>query len=130
MKELGEQLKARRQELNLSLKEVENSTSIRMSYLQAIEAGDVSRLISHIYAQGFVKQYATFLGMDGEQVVRDNSQLFGSDAKQVFDYGIGTLEHRGTPGGGVGSLPGLAWLAAFGGILLLAWFLAKFLELI
>ena len=59
MKALGEIFQTRRKELNLSLKEVENSTSIRLPYLQAIEEGQMDKLISPIYAQGFVKQYAT-----------------------------------------------------------------------
>lgn len=130
MQQLGERLKARRQEMSLSLKEVENSTSIRMSYLQALESGDTSRLISHIYAQGFVKQYAQFLGLDGEQLIRDYPEIFSKGADQTFSYGIGTLEHRNSPGGGVRGLPNLAYLAAFAGVLMLAWVLAKFLELI
>lgn len=130
MKELGERLKTRRQEMNLSLKEVENSTSIRLSYLQAIEEGDVSRLISHIYAQGFVKQYANFLGLDGESIVREHPEIFAGDARQSFSYGIGTLEHRGQQGGGVKGLPGLTWFVAFALVLGAAWFFARFLELI
>ena len=69
MKSIGEIFKQRRKEMNVSLKEAENATSIRMSYLQSIEDGDVSKMISPVYAQGFVKQYATFLGMDGDKVI-------------------------------------------------------------
>jgi len=63
-KEIGEMLKEKRRELNLSLKEAENATSIRMGHLKAIEEGDMDQLISSVYAQGFIRQYATFLGFD------------------------------------------------------------------
>lgn len=130
MKELGEKLKARRQEMNLSLREVENSTSIRLGHLQAIEAGDMSKLISHIYAQGFVKQYANFLGLNGEEVIKSHPELFQGDAKQHFSYGIGTLEHRGAPSGAVSGLPSMVWVVAFAAVSVAAWFLARYLELI
>lgn len=75
MKALGEQLRQRRKEMNLSLKEAENATSIRLPYLQALEEGEMNKLISPVYAQGFFKQYASFLGMDGEQMIRENGPL-------------------------------------------------------
>ena len=54
---IGDLFSLRRKELNLALKDVENATSIRTNYLQAIEDGKMDKLISPIYAQGFVKQY-------------------------------------------------------------------------
>src|ERR1700733_8297040 len=94
MKNIGEILKQRRKEMNLSLKEAENATSIRLTYLQAIEEGEMSKLISPVYAQGFVKQYAAFLGADGERIIRDNPDVFARPEAQEFAYGIGTLEMR------------------------------------
>src|SRR5215831_17515595 len=97
IKSIGEVFKQRRKEMNLSLKEVESATSIRMSYLQAIEEGEMQKLISPIYAQGFLKQYASFLGLDGERIVQENRELFTRSGAQDFAYGIGTLEVRGNP---------------------------------
>jgi cytoskeletal protein RodZ len=130
MKEVGETLKRKREELNLSLKEVENATSIRMSYLQAIEDGDGTRLISPVYAQGFVKQYAIYLGLDGEQLVQQHPEIFNKPENQHFDYGIGTLEKRGSPGAAVSSMPNAVWGALFIGLLLTAWVLARYLDLL
>src|ERR1700684_1950921 len=101
MKKIGDIFKQRRKEINLSLKEAENATSIRLPYLQAIEEGEMGKMISPIYAQGFVKQYAAFLAIDGEKVIRENPDIFIRPDAQVFDYGIGTLEVRGNPGAGV-----------------------------
>ncbi len=130
MKQIGDLLRQKRKELNLSLKEVENATSIRMSYLQSLEDGETHKLISPIYAQGFFRQYASFLGMDGEQIVRDNPNLFAKAEVQEFDYGIGTLEGRGNPGSGVKWFPNAMWILAFVLILVLAWYFARLVGVI
>jgi cytoskeletal protein RodZ len=129
-KRIGEILREKRRELNLSLKEAENATSIRMGHLKAIEEGDISQLISSVYAQGFVRQYATFLGFDGEAIVREYPELFAPMGKQEFSYGIGTMEVRGNPGAGVKWFPNAVWMAAFAGVGLLAWALARYLEVL
>lgn len=127
---LGESLKLKRKERNLSLKEVENGTSIRINYLQAIEAGDLNQLISPVYAQGFIRQYAAFLGFDCEHVLRDHPDLFCRQDKQEFSYGIGTLEKRGNPGSGVKWVPNALWIGAFVAVLVAAWYFARFLEVV
>jgi cytoskeletal protein RodZ len=130
IKSIGEIFKQRRKEMNLSLKEAENATSIRMSYLQAIEEGEMNKLISPIYAQGFLKQYASFLGIDGEKIVRDNSDLFIRSGVQDFSYGIGTLEVRGNPGAGIKWFPNAVWIGLFIFLMIIAWYLAKFFEVL
>lgn len=124
---IGELLCQRRQKLNLSLKEVENATSIRMSYLESIEKGEGNKLISKIYAQGFLKQYACFLGLDGEQILKENPGIFHQVEAQDFAYGIGTLEMRGHPGGGVKWFPNALWIVAFVALVISAWYFAVFL---
>jgi cytoskeletal protein RodZ len=130
MKSLGESFKQRRKEMNLSLKEAENATSIRATYLQSIEEGEVNKLISPVYARGFVKQYAAFLGLDGDKIIRDHPHIFNRAEAQEFSYGIGTLEVRGNPGAGVKWFPNAVWVIASVVIIFLAWYLAHFLELI
>lgn len=130
MKSVGDILRQKRKEMNFSLKEAENATSIRMVYLQALEDGEMQKLISPIYAQGFFKQYASFLGLDGEQIVRDNPKVFTRPEVQEFDYGIGTLEGRGNPGGGVKWFPNAVWVLAFVVILILAWYFARLVGVI
>lgn len=130
MKSFGKLFSDRRQELQLSLKEVESATSIRISYLEAIESGQMEKLISPIYAQGFVRQYATFLGLDGDRILSDHAEFFKKPALQEFAYGIGTLETRGSPGRDVKWLPNFLWIVAFFALLFAAFFTAKSLELI
>lgn len=130
IKSLGESLKQKRKERNLSLKEVENATSIRMNYLQAIEEGDFNQLISPVYAQGFIRQYATYLGEDGEAIIRKHPEMFSRAENQEFSYGIGTLEPRGNPGTQVKGIPSVVWAFFFVLVVGAAWYLAKFLEVI
>ncbi|MDB6080986.1 MAG: hypothetical protein JWO53_258 [Chlamydiia bacterium] len=127
---MGEMFRARRKELNLSLKEVENATSIRTTYLQAIEDGQMEKLISPIYAEGFSKQYAVFLGLDGERIVSEYAEIFKKSTQQDFAYGIGTLEMRGNPGAGVKWMPNAIWIAAFFVLLVVAYYFARVLEVI
>lgn len=130
MKSLGETFKQRRKEMNISLKEAENATSIRMTYLQFIEEGDMSKLISPVYAQGFVKQYAGFLGLDGEKIIKEHPDVFARAEAQEFSYGIGTLEVRGNPGAGVKWFPNAIWVVASVLVLLLAWYIARHFEVV
>jgi len=130
MKNIGQVLQLRRKELNITLKEVENATSIRMVYLQALEDGDSTRLISPVYAQGFLKQYAAYLGIDGDKLVREHPEHFIRPPAQEFAYGIGTLEARGNPGAGVKWFPNALWVALFALLLFIAWYVARSFEVI
>ena len=129
-KSIGESFKSRRSERNISLKEAENATSIRSNFLQAIEEGEFNKLISPIYAQGFLKQYASFLGLDGEKIVRENPEVFMHRTEPEFSYGIGTIEMRGNPGSHVKWVPNALWVVLTSVVLFLAWYFAKYLELI
>lgn len=128
--QIGESLQQRRKEMNLSIREIENATSIRAAHLQAIENGDGSKLISPIYAQGFVRQYATFLGLDGEALVRENAGVFADTGSQEFAYGIGTIEIRDNPGNNVKWIPNALWVLAFVALFVAAWYFAKLFEVI
>ena len=130
LKNVGEILKQRRQEKNLSIREVENMTSIRSNYIQAIENGESNQLISPVYAEGFVKQYAIFLGLDGERIIKDNPHLFSKAGKQEFSYGIGTLEVRATGSGGMKWFPNALWIAMTVTFVVLTWLLVKQLNIL
>lgn len=128
---IGNLFKNKRQELNLSIKEVENSTSIRSSYIAAIEEGRVDQFLSSVYVLGFIRQYAIFLGLDIDQIIKDHpNALKLPNEKHDFSYGIGTLEVRGSMGGGVKWVPNLIWAGLATGVLVLAWYLAKYLGVI
>lgn len=131
MKKFGELFKSKRKELNLSLKEVENATSIRVFHLESIEEGKDDEFLSPVYMLGFMRQYATFLGLDGDKLINEHPEALKlSKEKQDFAYGIGTLEMRGSMGGGVKWLPNLIWAAVTVLIIVGAYYFAKYLGVI
>ncbi|HUD01693.1 MAG TPA: helix-turn-helix domain-containing protein, partial [Rhabdochlamydiaceae bacterium] len=60
------------------------------------------------------------------QLVRDNAVAFRMPGeKHEFTYGIGTLEVRGSQGGGVKWFPNLLWAGLSAVVLVIAWYVAK-----
>ena len=126
LKKMGDSFRVKREEMNLTLREVENATSIRMLYLQAIEEGRIQQFLSTVYALGFIRQYGSFLGYDQEKLTKEYPDAFRLQAeKQDFAYGIGTLEMRGAPHGGVRWLPNLFWGLGIAAIGIGAWYFGK-----
>tara|TARA_R110002111_G_scaffold103053_1_gene159653 strand:- start:137 stop:526 length:390 start_codon:yes stop_codon:yes gene_type:complete len=128
--EIGAVFQEKRMEKGMTLKEVENATSIHHNYLDAIESGE-DKGLSSAYVQGFMRQYAGFLGLDVEDLKSKFPTAFAEpDAKHDFAYGIGTLEMRSNASGGVRWLPNLLWASAAALIVVAAWYFAKLLKLI
>lgn len=67
--EIGEGLKNQREQLGLSLEDVERHTHLRLRYLKALELGDLDELPSPIQGRGMLNNYAVFLGMNPESVL-------------------------------------------------------------
>src|ERR687894_1024136 len=63
---IGPVLERARKDKGLSLEEAERATKIRKRYLDGLERDDYSVLPDAVYARGFLKTYATFLGLDGD----------------------------------------------------------------
>ena len=123
---MGDLLRSKREEMNLSLKEVENVTSIRMLYLQAIEEGRAHQFLAPVYALGFLRQYAQFLGFETDKLNKEYPEAFRlPQEKQDFAYGIGTLEMRGNPNGRIRWMPNLAWGALFVLLICAVWYFGK-----
>src|SRR4028118_194578 len=62
---IGPVLERARTDKGLSLEEAERATKIRKRYLYGLERDDYSVLPDAVYARGFLKTYANFLGLDG-----------------------------------------------------------------
>lgn len=129
-KKVGEIFRHKREEKQLSFKEIESATSIRAGYLQAIEDGNMEKFLSTVYMYGFMRQYAQFLGLDVERMTKDHPEVFRSSEQKKHDflYGIGSLETKGSSS----TVPwsnNLMWIGGAAATLLLAWWFAKFLGL-
>lgn len=63
MVSIGHKLKEARIQRKLTIEEVAEATKIKPQFLEAIEKEEYSKLPSPAYAQGFVRNYADFLGL-------------------------------------------------------------------
>ena len=68
---VGYTLRQERERQNLSISDIEQGTSIRALYIEAIENGEYDKLPGAIYTKGFIKNYAKFLEMDVDAVVKE-----------------------------------------------------------
>ena len=60
----GEILRAKREEKNLTLEQVAAGTNIRIQFLQAIEEERQGAIASPAQYRGFLRLYASFLGLN------------------------------------------------------------------
>lgn len=100
--DIGRILEQTRREKGLSLEEVEQATKIRKRYLTGLEREDYAMLPDAVYARGFLKTYANYLGLDGEAL----SQQMRSRRKPRRERGSGFVKPESeferpliTPGG-------------------------------
>jgi len=66
---IGQRLKVEREDQRLTLEKVFEATRIRVPYLQALEADDLSVLPSPVQARGYLRNYAEFLGLDFDAIL-------------------------------------------------------------
>src|ERR687889_354790 len=83
--EIGRFLEQRRKEQGLSLDEVEQATKIRKRYLTGLEREDYTILPDAVYARGFLKTYANYLGLDGEDLSRQLKNSTKSQRERSSD---------------------------------------------
>jgi cytoskeletal protein RodZ len=86
---IGQRLKAEREEQRLTLEKVFEATRIRIQYLQALEADDLSVMPSPVQARGYLRNYAEYLGFDVDQVL---SELRAMHAAQSSGEVIGPAD--------------------------------------
>jgi transcriptional regulator with XRE-family HTH domain len=68
MADLGERLRIAREEKGLSLQEVAEKTKIPLNYLEALENEGFEAFTSVLHARGFLRNYASYLGLDPDEV--------------------------------------------------------------
>jgi len=86
---IGRILEQKRKEKGLSLEEVEKATKIRKRYLDGLEREDYAVLPAGVYAQGFLKTYANYLGLDGEDLSRQLKSRRRPRPERGINYNTG-----------------------------------------
>ena len=69
MKEIGLKLKEKREENGVSIEEAATDLNMRASQLEGIEAGDRSSFKDVFSLKYFIRDYAKYLGLDGEEIL-------------------------------------------------------------
>jgi cytoskeleton protein RodZ len=72
--ELGQQLREAREARGLSVDDVARGTRIRAAYIRALEEEHFADLPAPVYVRGFLRNYATFLGLDAEELIGELEQ--------------------------------------------------------
>lgn len=67
---IGDILRQERERQLLTVKDIEQGTSIRALYIEAIEKGEYQTLPGEVYTKGFIRNYANFLNLDADDCVR------------------------------------------------------------
>ena len=68
MVRLGQRLHQKRLQRKQSLEEIAQELKIKPTFLSAIERGEYNKLPSPAYAQGFVMNYASYLGLSKAEI--------------------------------------------------------------
>lgn len=67
---LPQRLLEARERKGVDLYRAERDTKIRAKYLGALETGEYAELPGAVYTKGFLRNYALYLGLDPEEVIR------------------------------------------------------------
>jgi cytoskeletal protein RodZ len=93
MDSLGDTLKTAREAKKASLEQVSQDTNIAIHYLEAFEAEDFEGFPGESYLQGFLRNYAEYLGLDPEKVLANYRAIKIQEAPVP----VTELLHRGPP---------------------------------
>jgi cytoskeletal protein RodZ len=79
---LGQQLRRHREKRGVSLQQLAQETKVTASVFAALERGDCARWPGGIYSRGFVRSYATAVGLDPDEIVERFCECFPEAARE------------------------------------------------
>lgn len=83
--QIGEILRAAREEKQLSLEDIQEITKIQKRYLAAIETDDYQLLPGKFYARAFIREFALAVNIDPLELLEefDESEVFANETESV-----------------------------------------------
>ena len=97
LRELGEEIRARREELGISFDDIYQKTRIRQSYLEALETANYEVLPDAVYTLGFIRTYLGIIKFDDlypefRHWLMKNTRAHGKgkDAGEIGPYDLPT----------------------------------------
>jgi cytoskeleton protein RodZ len=112
---IGAKLSQTRQEKGISLEEIATKTFIPLRLLTAVEAGRLDLLPEPIFVQGFIRRFATEVGLDGPALAKEFSVAPPTAPVEVLHQEAPEVAASGEP-----SAERPAWLPLLGAGLILA----------
>jgi cytoskeleton protein RodZ len=96
---IGEVLESSRQRLELDIGTVERETKVRAKYLRALENEEWNVLPGPTYVKGFLRTYATYLGLDADALVDEYRRTIERSpaSEQPYLFSEPLLERRRRP---------------------------------
>lgn len=92
---VGEILRRTRVHYGQSLEDIGHILRIRASQLEALETGNIDQLPGRVYAIGFVRAYAEYLGLDGDKMVYlFKMQSVGKQARPDLQFPVAAADTK------------------------------------
>jgi cytoskeletal protein RodZ len=98
VEDVGTRLKERREKLGLTLEEAALRTRIRMFQLECLENNRFSELPGPVYVIGFIKVYASYLGLDSNPLLAELGDFPGEAGHHVIKP-ISVVRHQSSRSG-------------------------------
>ena len=76
----GGKLRDARERRGISLRQIADTTKISIAVLEGLERNDISHLPGGIFGRGFVRSYASAVGLNPESAIRDFIAQFPDNA--------------------------------------------------
>lgn len=79
---------------DISLEEASETTKIGLSHLRALEDDKIGEFANQAYLKGFLRIYATYLGLNSDDVARMYTRLFGAQGEKTDPAGVSLPGNR------------------------------------
>jgi cytoskeleton protein RodZ len=86
MGDFGGKLRQARERRGVSLRQISAATKISVGALEALERNDVAKLPGGIFSRAFVRSYASEVGLDPDQTIRDFVLEFAADEADSVQF--------------------------------------------
>jgi len=97
MASLGQILKEAREKKHVTASQAAAATRMKIQIVEALERDDFSRIAAPMYARGFIKLYAEYLGLDPAPLIREYVELHAPTVRPPLAAGDGSLPGEGAP---------------------------------
>lgn len=93
MTDFGGKLRQARERRGISLRQIAASTKISVAALEALERNDISKLPGGIFSRAFVRSYATEVGLNPDETVKEFLERFQDEPQASAAHAAPAAHH-------------------------------------